>query len=63
MYIIEILSPTVYVDNIKFILNMVNSASDLKKKILAMSYYFPRNHIACGVIEVGVIASEEHEQH
>ena len=52
--------PTViYGDNMSVLINFTKAGSPLKKKYLALSYHFCREHFSAGVVDIQKIDSKE----
>ena len=52
-------STPIFVDNMGVVLNATNPGSTLNKKSVALAYHYVREHVACGVIEIRKIDSED----
>ena len=57
---IKVSKPTViYGDNMSVLINSTKAGSPLKKKYLALSYHFCREHFSAGVVDIRKIDSKE----
>ena len=49
----------IYEDNMSVVLNTMEPSSNLNHKAMALSYYFCREHVAGGVVEIRKVASKD----
>jgi len=57
---VKVSKPTViYGDNMSVLINSTKAGSPLKKKYLALSYHFCREHFSAGVVDIRKIDSKE----